>query len=212
MRASGRPAAATLCASATRMDAFCMKHSALAADPLPPEAPAQDSLFSNLYQELRVLARRELRNRALPPMGPTTLVHETYLNIAGRAGVEFENREHFLGYATRTMRGLIVDRVRSRTCDKRGGAVHISSLDTALGEQLAAPEEVLRVAGLMDELATLDSELAQVVDLKFFCGFTFVEIANMLACSERTAQRYWDEARMLLRKIAQDMSGLAMVP
>jgi RNA polymerase sigma factor (TIGR02999 family) len=175
------------------------------------EGPGQDLLFSNLYQELRALARRELRNRALPPMGPTTLVHETYLNIAGRAGVEFENREHFLGYATRTMRGLIVDRVRRRACGKHGGGVHVSSLDTALGEQLAAPEEVLRVGGLMDELATLDAELAQVVDLKFFCGFTFVEIASILACSDRTAQRYWDEARMLLRKIAHDTNGLAQV-
>lgn len=183
-------------------EAHCLKAS---------EAPAPDLLFSNLYQELRALARRELRNRALPPMGPTTLVHETYLNIAGRAAVQFENREHFLGYATRTMRGLIVDRVRRRACDKHGGAIHVSSLDTALGEQLAAPEEVLRVAGLMDELATLDAELAQVVDLKFFCGFTFGEIANILACSERSAQRYWDEARMLLRKIAHDMSGLAQV-
>jgi len=171
-------------------------------------AAAREQLFAQLYRELHRMAGRELWHAgARAPMGATTLVHEAYLNFAGRPNVDFENRAHFLTYAARTMRGLIIDRARSACADKRGGGVRAERLDTALGERLAAPEEVVGVGALLDELGTLDAGLAQIVDLKFMCGFNFGEIANMLGCSERTVQRHWEQARLLLQRLALEVAA-----
>jgi len=171
----------------------------------PMKMAVREQLFAHLYRELHRLAGRELWHAGTrSSMGPTTLVHEAYLNFAGRADIDFENRAHFLTYAARTMRGLIIDRARSACADKRGGGARAERLDTALGDRLAAPEEVVGVGALLDELSTVDAELAQIVDLKFLCGFNFGEIANMLGCSERTVQRHWEQARLLLQRLAMD--------
>jgi RNA polymerase sigma factor (TIGR02999 family) len=169
--------------------------------PDPTQSAQNDALFSLLYRDLRRMARRELRRNGPWAMGTTTLVHEAYLSMVSRHDLQFSDGEHFLAYATRAMRGLIVDRARYRGRQKREGEQSASPFDTALREKLAAPDDVIRIGELMDELQALDSGLARVVDLKFFCGFTFAEIANILGCSERTAQRHWDEARMLLLKL-----------
>lgn len=165
----------------------------------------REQLFASLYRELHRMAGRELRGAGpAARMGATTLVHEAYLNFAGRADIAFENRAHFLTYAARTMRGLIIDRARSASADKRGGRAGPERLDTEMGERLAAPEQVLGIGALLDELSEMDSELAQIVDLKFLCGFNFSEIARMRGCSERTVQRHWEQARLLLQRLAMD--------
>jgi RNA polymerase sigma factor (TIGR02999 family) len=170
-----------------------------------PVEPSRAPTFASLYAELRRLAGRELWGAGgFSGMGATTLVHETFLNIAGRPAIAFENRAHFLTYASRAMRGLIIDRARSASAEKRGGCVKVRRLDTELGEQLAEPEDVVGIGVLLDELGELDADLAQVVDLKFFCGFNFAEIARMRGCSERTVQRHWEQARLLLRRMAAD--------
>jgi len=178
---------------------------------LPSDAvtmAVREQLFAQLYRELHRMAGRELwYARAGGGMGPTTLVHEAYLNFAGRGDIAFENRAHFLTYAARTMRGLIIDRARSACADKRGGGMRPERLDTALGDRLAAPEEVVSVGALLEELSAVDAELARIVDLKFLCGFNFGEIARMLECSERTVQRYWEQARVLLQRLALEAAA-----
>lgn len=169
--------------------------------PLPDaEAPrAHDERFAALYAELRRIARRESRRQGpQTPLSTTTLLHEAYLNIAHRDGLAFPDEAHFLAYAARAMRGLVIDRVRARAALRRGGDTPITSLDTQTAEQVADPDTLSAIGAALDDLATIEPELAQVVDLRFFCGFTMAEIAAQRGVSERTVQRQWDKARALL--------------
>jgi RNA polymerase sigma factor (TIGR02999 family) len=162
---------------------------------------ASEALFSALYRELRGLARRELaRSGPGAALGVTSLLHEAYLDIAGRE-VAFPDRARFLAYAARVMRGLIIDGLRRRQARKRGGGFEITSLDgKEVGDAAGCDaEEMERLGQALDELAAVEPEVAHVVDLKFFCGFTFAEIAGLRGTSERTVQRHWDKARIYLR-------------
>jgi RNA polymerase sigma factor (TIGR02999 family) len=169
---------------------------------LPPPAysgQGADTLFTALYDELRRLARRELwRNGVRDILGTTTLVHEVWLDISGRPSLAFEDDGRFLAYAARTMRGLVIDRVRARSAQKRGGDMIITSLDANTAEQVSEPEHLQQISDALDELASLEPDLARVVDLKFFCGFTLAEVATMQGVTERTVQRQWKRARLLL--------------
>jgi len=176
------------------------------ADPDPDAAPSSaalshehDERFAALYAELRRIARRESRRHGpQTPLSTTTLLHEAYLNIAGRDGLDFPDEAHFLAYAARAMRGLVIDRVRARAALRRGGDTPITSLDTQTAEAVADPETLTAISAALDDLATIEPELAQVVDLRFFCGFTMAEIAAQRGISERTVQRQWEKARTLL--------------
>ena len=164
------------------------------------DAAAHDQLFALLYAELHRLARREAqRHGPRAVLGPTTLLHEVYLDIRRRDALAFANKAHFLAYAARAMRGVVIDRVRESAAKKRGGGLAITSFDTEIAEHCGQPELLPRIGDLLDELATLEPELAHVVDLKFFCGFTMAEIAELKNVSERTVQRQWEKARMLLQ-------------
>jgi RNA polymerase sigma factor (TIGR02999 family) len=161
-----------------------------------------EAFFAALYRELRGLARRELAR--LGPggsLGVTSLLHEAYLDIAQREGMAFPDRARFLTYAARVMRGLIIDGLRRRQARKRGGDFEITSIDgkDVGGAPAGDAEEIERLGQALDELAALEPEIAHVVDLKFFCGFTFAEIASLREVSERTVQRHWDKARIYLR-------------
>jgi RNA polymerase sigma factor (TIGR02999 family) len=165
----------------------------------PPERQAHDQRFAAMYAELRRLAHREaLRHGPHAPLRTTTLVHELYLDMAHRDGLEFADRGRFLAYAARAMRGLVIDRVRARAAVKRGGDVRITVLDTMAAEEVQSPDDLQEISDALDELATLAPELARVVDLRFFCGFTMQEIASQLGLSERSVQRQWDKARTML--------------
>jgi RNA polymerase sigma factor (TIGR02999 family) len=166
---------------------------------------AQDQLFISLYDALRKMARREVRRGAGVSLTPTTLLHETYLSLSKRHSLAFSDRGQFMAYAARAMRGLVVDYLRNRHTQKRGGNYRITSLPTELPH---ATEELdgqtLRIDELNDALESLerlDARLAECVDLKFFCGFSFIEIAELRDVSERTVQRDWDKARLLLKRI-----------
>jgi RNA polymerase sigma factor (TIGR02999 family) len=162
---------------------------------------AADRLFSALYDELHRMARRELARRgAGVTLGATTLLHEAYLDISDREGASFPDRNRFMGYAARAMRGLIIDYARRRQAQKRGGAFEITSISTDVAEPAADPDELTRVSDALDQLEVVDARLARVVDLKFFGGFSFVEIASMMAVSERTVQRDWEKARIYLHQ------------
>jgi RNA polymerase sigma factor (TIGR02999 family) len=165
------------------------------------ERAAADALFDSLYSELHRLARRELaRQGPVRGLGVTTLLHEAYLTISGREGTLFHERRQFMAYAARVMRGLIIDDVRRRQSQKRGGMFEITSLGSDQAEQIADAQELARIGEALDELGKVDAELAEIVDLKFFCGFSFVEIAAMRGVSERTVQRSWEKARIYLHR------------
>lgn len=170
------------------------------------DGAAAEQLFASLYRELHSIAERQLRRGGGDlSLGTTTLLHEAYLTIATREGLEFADREHFLAYASKAMRGLTIDYVRRRQATKRGGEFQISS---ASGEEPApgdsiSPESLESLSAALDELASVDPGLAQLVDLHFFCGFTLVELARMRGVSERTVQRDWRKARLLLHHALQ---------
>jgi RNA polymerase sigma factor (TIGR02999 family) len=158
-----------------------------------------EALFTSLYGDLRRLARREVRrNGACDILGTGTLVHEAWLDISRSPDLRFDEPGRFLAYAARTMRGLVIDFVRSRSASKRGGDLVITALDTFNSELVMQPETLDSVSEAIEELETIDPALAHVVNLKFFCGFTLGDIANMQGVSERTVQRQWEKARLLL--------------
>lgn len=166
---------------------------------LPNEAAGSDAMFSALYHELHRLARREtVRAGPYAPLGATTLLHEAYLDMSQRHALSFPDQARFLAYAAKAMRTLVIDRVRERGAQKRGGDLHITSLDTQTAEDCAEPEVLSEIGAVLDDLAALEPALAHVVDLKFFCGFSVAEIASLQGLSERTVQRQWEKARTLL--------------
>ena len=158
-----------------------------------------DALFGTLYAELHRLARRELNRRGpAGGLGVTTLLHEAYISISGREGTVFVDHARFMAYAARVMRGLIVDDVRRRRSEKRGGLFEITPLLTDHGERVVSPESLILISDALDELAEAEPDVAEVIELKFFCGFSFGEIAAMRGVSERTIQRSWEKGRLYL--------------
>jgi len=160
---------------------------------------ARDQLFAAFYEDLRSIARRELNRSAGAAVSATTLVHEFYSGLADREGLRFPDRARFLAYASRAMRGFIIDAARDRHALKRGGAFHITHLDTGHADAAVSDHaDLQRVSDALDDLEKIDAKLAEVVDLKYFCGFSFAEIAAMHGLSERTVQRNWEKARLWL--------------
>jgi RNA polymerase sigma factor (TIGR02999 family) len=163
-------------------------------------AAARKKLFSVLYDELHRIAQRELRRNGSLTMSPTTLLHEAYLSMSAGASPEFPDRARFLAYACRAMRGLVIDYIRSRSAQKRGGEFEFTALPTMVPAGVNEDLELERLGEAVESLAALDPRLARVVDLKFFCGFTFEEVAGLMDTSLRTAKRDWDKARMFLQR------------
>jgi RNA polymerase sigma factor (TIGR02999 family) len=153
------------------------------------------------------MAKRELARQGFAvTLSVTTLLHEAYLDMAAR-DASFPDQARFMGYAARVMRGLIIDHARERHAQKRGGLFELTSLDTEVMQNAADHGELLQISEALDELGKVEPDLAEIVDLKFFCGFSFTEIGAMRGVSERTVQRNWEKARIYLhRKIRPDLS------
>jgi RNA polymerase sigma factor (TIGR02999 family) len=144
------------------------------------------------------VARRQLRaGGGAATLGATTLLHECYLDMAGRAAA-FPDQHRFIAYAAHAMRGLIVDYIREHRALKRGGEFHLTALSTEVAESIAEVDDTVRLGDALDRLVGTDPQLAELVELKFFCGFSFAEIATIRGVSERTVQRDWQKARLLL--------------
>jgi len=166
-----------------------------------PTAPTPE-LFAALYDELHRLAESHLR-RGADGLGlsTTTLLHEAYLDLASRPTLGFPDQSRFLGYAARAMRGIVIDYARRSRALKRGGGAFEITLTSAL----VAPEmatdagELARLSDALDELGALEPALAELVDLHFFCGYSLVEVAALRGVSERTVQREFRKARLLLQ-------------
>lgn len=174
---------------------------ASAASGILPVTAGTDVLFSMLYAELHRLAKRQLARQWTPVrLGVTTLLHEAYLNMAKGAAVSFPDRGRFMAYAARVMRGLIIDHARARSAAKKGGQFHITAITMDTLEGPVDARELSRISDALEELAQLEPELATLVDLKFFCGFSFADIASMQSTAERTVQRKWEKARIYLHR------------
>jgi len=161
---------------------------------------AADQVVALLYDELRRLARSRLRRAGeLTLLDTTALVHESYLRIQQAGTPEFADRKHFLAYAAKAMRTIVIDIARARQADRRGGGAQHVTLDTAISESVSLEdEEVLRVHEALEELAGVDERLAQVVEMRYFGGLTEAEIGECLGLTERTVQRDWQKARLFL--------------
>lgn len=164
---------------------------------------AADQVVACLYEDLRRMAHSRLqRSGDITLLDTTALVHETYLRLQRAGQVEFVDRKHFLAYAAQVMRTIVIDAVRARRADRRGGDVLHVTLNTEVGESVAiGGEDVLRVHEALDELAHIDARLGQVVEMRYFGGLSELEIADCLGVTERTVQRDWRKARLLLSTV-----------
>jgi RNA polymerase sigma factor (TIGR02999 family) len=175
----------------------------------PPFLGSPEDCFAMLYRELHDLARHHLHHQTAGfSLGTTTLLHEAYLNISARRDARFPDRARFLGYASKAMRGLIVDYARRRSASKRGGEFQLLPLEEwdAAAPEVEA-EGLGQLSDALDQLAGVDPALAELVDLHFFCGLDFVEIAGLRGVSERTVQRDWRKARALLHQTLRPMDS-----
>lgn len=174
------------------------------------DSAAKDALFSSLYSELRRLAEAHIHRSAGPlTIGATTLLHEAYLNLNSRDSIVFPDQHRFMKYASRAMRGLVINYVNRRRAQKRGGEITFIDLDEGEATQPREAATLQRLGQALDDLAGIDASLAELVDLKFFCGFSFAEIAVMRGVSERTVQRDWAKARVLLHDALEGGSDAA---
>jgi RNA polymerase sigma factor (TIGR02999 family) len=164
------------------------------------DGAAVDSLFQSVYPELRRMAAARLRrHRRNTLLDTTELVHESYMRFVQAGRLAVEDRAHFMGYAGKIMRSVIVDTVRERQAQRRGGAQSPITLDSQIGiPGTDAGAEILEVHEALDGLAVHDPRLVQVVELRYFAGMTDAQVAEALGVGERTVRRDWEKARLLL--------------
>lgn len=171
------------------------------------DAQAHDAVFEATYDDLKRLAHaRVIRAGNSAGLNTTGLVHESYMRFIKTGDVEFNDRAHFFGYAGRVMRSVIVDAIRELNAQRRGGDfVHVT-LNTASGSKRGedGAAEVISVHKALDQLAEVDEELVQVVELRYFAGMTEEEIAEALGISDRTVRRRWARAKLWLADALAD--------
>ena len=161
---------------------------------------AREQLFAAAYSELRKLARSRLRDGGRNTFLETTaLVHESYLRFIKTGQLRIEDRRAFFGYASKVMRSVIIDSVRERQAERRGGDLVEMTLDTQAAADLPSGEaEIMHVHEALRALEQAEPRLAEVVEMRYFGGYSEAEIAETLGLTERTVRRDWDKARLLL--------------
>jgi RNA polymerase sigma factor (TIGR02999 family) len=164
------------------------------------EQAARDSLFEIAYDSLKGLARSRLRGvGGREHLDTTALVHEAYLRFVNSGELRAEDRRAFFAYASTVMRSIIVDSARERLAERRGGDVPHVTLSTQVADSSAADERgILQVHEALLALAEADPRAAQVVEMRYFGGYTEEEIAETLDINVRTVARDWEKARLLL--------------
>lgn len=165
------------------------------------ERAALGELYALLYPELHRLAHAKVRRSGdLTLLDTTSLVHESYLRFEKSGAVSMADRGQFMAYAARVMRSVVVDTIRSRQAERRGGDVVHVELDDVHAAAVHDPhaDDVLRVHESLEELASIDARLVQVVEMRYFAGMTEIEIAGVLGVAVRTVARDWEKARLFL--------------
>ena len=160
-----------------------------------------EELLAIVYDELREIARRQLRGeRQGHTLQPTALVHEAYLRLVDSRDMAWESRAHFFGTAARAMRQILVDHARRRNAAKRGGGQERVTLDSGIAAEDSVTAEVLDLNDALEKLSSHDGDLARLVELRFFAGLTLDETADALGVSRRKAAKDWSVARLWLQR------------
>jgi len=172
------------------------------------ERDAINRVFALLYPDLRRIAHARLRSQGgVPHLETTALVHESFLRLVAATELVLADRKHFFTYAAKTMRNIIVDFAREQLAQRRGGDNTMLQLNTSLGGSLLAKDDDASLIALNDALQTLetlDPSLAQTVEMRYFAGYTEIEIAELTGLSERTVRRQWEKARAFLLATLQE--------
>jgi len=162
---------------------------------------ADAEIAASIYKELRKIAAARMQmERGGHTLQPTALVHEAYLRLADQPQSVWQDRSRILGLAAHTMRNILVDYARAHSAGKRGaGAIQVT-LDEGLAAENGTLAEILAVDEALNQLAQLDARQARVLELHFFAGLTFDEIAEQLGVASRTVKRDWTIARAWLHQ------------
>lgn len=160
---------------------------------------AKELLLPFVYDELKRQARYLMsKERSNHTLQPTALVHEAFMKLSEQSGIEWKNRSHFYGIASRLMRQILVDHARLHAADKRGNnAIHFSIDDVQIPIEERA-SSILAIDEVLQRLAGFDEKQAQIVEMRFFGGMNDDEIAEALNISRRTVGREWQSAKLWL--------------
>ena len=162
---------------------------------------ALNQLLPLVYAELRRIAARQLRSeRSNHTLQPTALVHEVYLRLVDQRHVDWQSRAHFFGVAARIMRRILVDHARRHRAGKRGEGMRCVSIDEAKGVAASNEIPILALDQALDRLKEVDSQLAEIVELRAFGGLTIEEAAHVLKVSPSTVKREWRTAKAWLNR------------
>jgi RNA polymerase sigma factor (TIGR02999 family) len=162
-------------------------------------------LFDLMYADLKRLARSNLRgNSNVEELNTTVLVHESFLKYVQHGALEKADRVAFFAYVGRVMRSVVVDFVRERQAQKRGGGQTVITLDTNIGGESFDDERLLAIHHALDSLEKLAPQLHQLIEMRFFAGLSVVEVSEITGQSPRTVEREWQKARALLRKLMDE--------
>ncbi|MDX2219214.1 MAG: ECF-type sigma factor [Burkholderiales bacterium] len=168
---------------------------------LPPESAR---LYAEAYEDLRRIARSQLaRHPRTQSLETTALVHESYLRFA-EAHRDIADKRHFLGYAARVMRSVIVDYARMRNAARRGGQIEHTTLNSEILDNITLETDVLHIDEALNALEGADPQLARIVELRFFAGLSVEAAAEVIGLSERTLFREWEKARLILMEAIRD--------
>ena len=162
------------------------------------DTQARERLYKLLYAELLRLARSHLAGASAVSLNPSVLVHEAYLRMLRREAVPMRDRRAFFAYASSVMRSVLIDHVRERRADKRGGGEAPITLNTGVLGQAIAAEDFTRLNDALQSLRRIDGRCFQVVEMRYFAGMTEHDIADELAVSVPTVKRDWRKARAFL--------------
>ena len=173
----------------------------LLADVQHGRTDAASQLIPLVYEELRRLARRQMRSeRSDHTLQATALVHEAYFRLVNQPGRTWQNRTHFVRIAAQVMRRMLIDHARARRTAKREGGLHRVPLEDPLLLTEAQSDELLALDEALERLAELDARQSRIVELRFFGGLTVEETAEALGVAPRTVKRDWSVARAWLHR------------
>lgn len=166
------------------------------------DAAALDRVFATTYAELRRLAHRQLwGDRGQDTLHTTLVVHEAYLKLIGGRAIDYRDRGHFFAVASRAMRQIVVDALRRRRSQKRGGDVRTSSREDAAAPAALPQEDLLALDEALRALETVDEQGARIVEWRFFGGLSEEDVGQILGMTSRSVRRHWRSARAILYRL-----------